>query len=281
MRPYRLFTQLYQTTLKTISDGVTDLASSIAFFICFSIFPFTLALLSAAGMWMDNDEVQHHLHKVLVSTVPKSAELIMAQVAALMQARGSMGIAGILALLWSASAGFGAISRAINRAQGKPSPHNYVVSRLSYFAMAMAVSALLLVVVAISGVVELLFANDQHLMAVLGLDYGTLSRIGFGLTTFGILVVVFALIYRSAPNETLSWRHIWPGAILAALFNEGAKFGFLWYLGHAAKLDMLFGSLTAIMTLLMWFYIVGIGLIAGFEFNLVLAADSGKKGAVR
>jgi membrane protein len=269
------FTQLlYRMVSKTIADGVTDLASSIAFFVCFGIFPFLLAVLSAIGWWIDSDDAQARFRQVLDNVFPASTDLILAQVDSIMQARGSMGVAGVLALLWSASSAFGAISRAINRAQGAPNPRNYVLSRLSYFLMAVVASLLVLVSLAISTATELLFANEQQLMSLLGFAVHDLSRVGARVTTFCIMLLVFALIYRAAPHQKLAWRHIWPGALLAAVFNEIANFCFIWYLGHASNMELVFGSLTSIMVLLMWFYISAIGLIVGFECNLVLADES-------
>jgi membrane protein len=266
---------LYRMVTKTIADGVTDLASSIAFFVCFGIFPLLLAVLSAIGWWMDSDDTQARFRQFLDSIFPAtSTDLILAQVESIMHARGSMGVAGVLALLWSASSAFGAISRAINRAQGAPNPRNYVLSRLSYFLMAVVATLLVLVSLAISIATELLFANEQQLMSLLGLAFHDLSRAGARVTTFGITLLVFALIYREAPHQKLAWRYVWPGALFAAVFNEIANFCFIWYLGHASNMELVFGSLTSIMVLLMWFYISAIGLIVGFECNLILADES-------
>lgn len=259
---------------KTIKDGVTDLASSIAFFICFGIFPFLLAVISAAAMWMDRGEVKAQFQRFLVNAIPQGTDAIMSQVEYVLAARGSMGVAGVVALLWSASSAFGAISRSLNRAQGMPKSRNYLISRIRYFLMAAAVSLLIIVSVAISGALEFMVANEQWLKSLLGVESSELNRAAVWATTFSIMVLAFMLIYRSAPYERLAWRHIWPGALLAAISNEAAKFGFLWYITHIAHFELVFGSLTGIMMFLLWLYIAGIALVVGFEFNLVLAGDS-------
>ena len=110
-------------------------------------------------------------------------------------------------------------------------------------------------------------------MALLNMDYRQLSRLAVLLSTFAIMFAVFALIYRVAPYQHLPWRFVWPGVLLAAVFNEVAKYCFIWYISHVGsmELQLAFGSLTAIMVLLMLFYVAGIGLVFGFEFNLALA----------
>ena len=263
---------LYRTVTRTIDDGVTDLASSIAFFVCFGVFPFLLAILSAAGWWMDQGDFRERFAQYLEAIIPANADLVLTQIEAIMQARGSMGVAGVVALLWSASAAFGAIMRALNRAQGAENPYPYVITRLRYFVMAVLSSLLVTCAVSVSAVSELLFTN-RELLVLVNLDYRQLSRIGIWLSTFGIMFAVFAMIYRVAPYQRLPWRFVWPGALLAAVFNEVAKFCFIWYIGHVSSMELVFGSLTAIMVLLMWFYVAGIGLVVGFEFNLVLAAE--------
>ncbi len=87
-------------------------------------------------------------------------------------------------------------------------------------------------------------------------------------TSFAILFLVFALIYRWAPTVEVTWKMVWPGALLAAVMTEIGKWVFLIYLDRVANLEAVFGSLSSIMVLLLWFYVSAMALIIGAEYNV-------------
>lgn len=263
----------YRSIRKAVADGIGDLAATIAYYVFFGIFPFLIAVLSWASLIMDSQEVQEAFSRYIDTALPSSAAFIEEQLGSLMRARGPMSIAGVIALLWSASSAFGAITRAFNRALGTTRAKPYLLARLDYMLMAIVASTLMAIAVTISCSVELLFASDKRLILAIGLEVEQITRVLAWLATYGLTVLVFGLIYKGAPYEKSPWRFVWPGALLAAACNELAKFGFIFYLGHTTRMELIFGSLTSIMILLMWLYITAIGLIAGFEFNVVLRRE--------
>jgi membrane protein len=262
---------LRRTVERAWSDGVKDLASSIAFFTFFGIFPFLLLVVAAAGYMLDSEQAQSHLYRMIEESFPVSGDLVRDNVTAVTRARGSATITGMVGLLWASSAAFGAITRAINRVMGAGKARSFVHAKLRYLVMAITVSLLLVVSVALSGIVELLITREPAWFTLLGLGSGTVTwTIGWS-TSLLILFLMFALIYKEAPAHPPRWRDVLPGAALAAVITEIGKIGFLTYLERVADFEALFGSLTSIMVLLLWLYLAAVALIVGIEYNMVRA----------
>ncbi len=261
------FDMLRRTVKRSIDDGIVDMASSIAFFAAFAIFPLLLAVIAGASLLLDSAQVAEQLERWAGEAFPASADLLRSTVEAVVRARGPMSIAALLGLLWSGSAGFGAITRTINRVVGSE-PRPYPLAKLRHLLMALAATALLLVSIGVSSAAALVTSKASWL-SHLGLQGDTLTRSTGWATSFAILFLVFTLIYRWAPTIEVTWRMVWPGALLAAVMTEIGKWGFLVYLSRIANLEAVFGGLSSIMVLLLWLYVSAIALVIGAEYNVV------------
>lgn len=268
MLPSSHLALLRRTAKKSAEDGVTDLASSIAFYAFFGTFPLILAVIAIAGSVLESAEAQEAVYKLVEEAMPGSAELVQKNVSAVVRARSSFGIAAVIGLLWSASAGFGAICRAINKAIGASPRHSVFKAKARYFLMAIATSVLLVASVTLTSVVEIV-APDTIWSEWLGLAADTVTRLKMWGTSLLLVFVVFLLLYRFAPTVETRWKDIWPGAVLAALITEVSKVGFVLYVNHVAHLEAVFGSLSSIMVLLLWLYVAAIALVVGAEYNVV------------
>jgi membrane protein len=94
-----------------------------------------------------------------------------------------------------------------------------------------------------------------------------LSRIAQYVVAFGTTVTVSALLYYYGPYRKQRWRYVWPGAILATLLWLGATSGFAWYAVHIARYNVMYGSVSASIALLVWMYVLAIVALIGCEFN--------------
>jgi len=259
------------TVQRSARDRVHDLASSIAFYMSFGIFPFLLLLVSAATFILGLEQVQDQLSRLVDETFPASSDLVRDSVQAVVRERGRMGIAGIVGLLWSASAAFGAITRAISRVEGTPRPRSFILARIRYLLTATIVLVLLVVSVTVASVVELLITTDRGWITIPGLENEVFLWVVGWITSFILMFAMFALIYKEAPTRPTRWRDVWPGALLAAVITEIGKVGFLGYVERVANLEAVFGSLTSIMVLLLWLFLAAMALLVGVEYNLVRA----------
>ncbi|MBV9075124.1 MAG: YihY/virulence factor BrkB family protein [Acidobacteria bacterium] len=83
-------------------------------------------------------------------------------------------------------------------------------------------------------------------------------------------VAVIAVIYHMAIPRTQSWRRVLPGAVLATVLWFVATVGFGWYVTNYANYAVIYGSLAAVIALLVWLYLVSIVVLVGAEFNALI-----------
>ena len=84
------------------------------------------------------------------------------------------------------------------------------------------------------------------------------------------LVLAFALIYYLAPNVKERFRFLTPGSAVAAALLVVASLGFSFYAGHFANYDATYGSIGAVIVLMLWLYIAGLVILVGSAINVLL-----------
>lgn len=253
---------LLRALQKSNEDHAKDMAASIAYFSFFSLFPLLVGVVAGASVFLDRGKIQARLDRMLSGEFPGSADFLRANVEALIDLRGAAGIASVVALLWSASKVFGALSRGINLALGIPKGTPFYLSRLRYFAMTVVVSLLLLCAVVASTALDVVL---QFAPAKLGLDGTALSAVGGHVASFVFIFATVLLVYVLVPYKRRPWRDLLPGALVAALLFEIGKALFVIYLNNISKLQAVYGSLTSVIVLLLWLYFSGRVLLFGAE----------------
>jgi membrane protein len=95
----------------------------------------------------------------------------------------------------------------------------------------------------------------------------------FGLLRYmvalGATVLVTGLLYYVGPNWPLQLRSVWPGALLATVLWLLATLGFAWYVRNIANYNVLYGSIGAVIALVVWMYLLAVIALFGCEFNAV------------
>ena len=258
---------LVQAIRKALEDQVSDLAAAIAFWAFFSIFPLLLGLMALAGFSLDVAEVQSRIYQLMTDLLPGSGDFIQQNLESVVRYRSSMGAIGILALLWTASKGLAAVTRAVNRALGATKTRSYVASKIRFFGMTIAVAVLAILSISLTVALEVLLKST--LLTRLGLDGIRIPRVQGWITSFVFVFIMVIVIYKITPYVETRWRQILPGALLATVAFEMSKAGFLIYLDWMTRWEAIYGSLTSILVLLLWLYIAALILICGVEYNFV------------
>jgi membrane protein len=83
-------------------------------------------------------------------------------------------------------------------------------------------------------------------------------------------IAVIALIYHHAVPRTQPWHSVMPGAMLATILWFSTTVGFRAYLQHFGNFATIYGSLGAVMALLVWMYLISLVVLVGAEFNALL-----------
>jgi len=247
---------------KSNQDHAKDMAASIAYFSFFSLFPLLVGVVAGASLFLDREEIESRLDRMLAGEFPGSADFLRTNIEALIDLRGAAGVASVLGLLWSASKMFGALSRGINLAFGDPKGHPFYLSKLRYFGMTIAVSLLLFVAVGASMAIDVVTTFG---LTAFGLDGTALASLGGHLASFVFIFATVSLLYKLVPYQRHAWREILPGALTAALLFEIGKAIFVLYLDNARSLEAVYGSLSSVIVLLLWLYFSSRILLFGAE----------------
>ena len=170
-------------TIRELSnDDATHMAAGVAFYAILSLFPMTLGLVALLSVFLDSSSVQTQLLAFFQDYLPGVNDALDTNINAGSSIGGFLGVLSFLGLFWSASAVFGAISRAVNRAWDVHQDRSFVVAKLRHIAMALGVGLLFLL--SVGATTSIQFLNRVDLPGV--------ARIGF-LENDGINIIARAL----------------------------------------------------------------------------------------
>ena len=252
--------QLYQIVVRTVqemgADDASHMAAGVAYYAILSLFPLLIGLIAIFGLIVPADTVIDFFDKNL----PGLADAITDNIDNIKGWRATFGIVGLLALLWSASAMFGAITRAVNRAWDVHEDRPFYVRKLHDIILALGTGLLFLLSLGASSIFSIFHELDLPFA-------NAASDIGARIFAVVLSFTVFMIVYKFTPNTKTYWKYIWPGAVLAAVLFEFGKTIFVLYLDRFANYDSVYGSLGSVIVVLVWIYISALILILGAEFS--------------
>ena len=251
-----VFVQTFQN-LK--AAHVSEAAAGMAYYMFFSLFPLLLAIVAVGGFFLKRDMVYNRAMDFVSEAMPVPQRIVDQNLQRVLELRGSVGIVGLISLLWSATGAFSVLSRHINRAWSQATTRNMLEQRLVALAIIGALIGLLLLSLASTTLVELLPRLQRLNISERegGSIYNrVLWKVLSRLIPLFFSFIMFLMLYRWVPNIEVPWKPALWGAVLASLAWELAKQGFAWYLSSGlAKYDLVYGSLGTVVALMFWIYI--------------------------
>jgi membrane protein len=254
--------------VKTGHDNVSLLAAGVAFYGFLSIVPLLGALVMTYGLIADPSTIADHM-KTVIALVPKdAAKLILDQLVSLVTTAASKkGIGLIIALLialYGATRASGAIMMSLNVIYEQPERRNIIKTTLISFVMIVGA-----VLVAITGI---LAASVLALVGKFLEVLGPLAAIGINVATWllaaTLACIAIAAAYRYGPSRhDAKWRWLTFGSMLATFLWLVATVGFGAYAASLGNYNATYGSLGAVVVLLMWLYVSAYAILLGAEFN--------------
>lgn len=260
-----------QNLWREIQDNnVPDGAAVLAFFFVLAVFPamiFVLSLLPSLSIPHLQEAILDLLHQVLPEQSAKLFEVTIRYVAS----RGSNGLLtfGLVFTLWSASSGVYAIMQQLNLICGYTERRPFWKARgiaillVLFFALLLIVSLSLAI---FGGVVQSWAASIIGWSRPLRMFFATLRWIILA----AALLLGLAVTYRFGPNVKGKLRYLSPGSVVAAILIALASIGFRFYVSRFGNYGATYGSLAAIIVLMLWIYLAGIALLVGWEINKIL-----------
>ncbi|MEE8517847.1 MAG: YihY/virulence factor BrkB family protein [Dehalococcoidia bacterium] len=245
-------------------DDGSHMAAGVAYYAVFSLFPLALGSIAVAGFFLGPEDVEQRaidfLEDQLAST--GSTDIVTGNIEALADARGAISVVAVIGLLWTARAVFGAIHRVLNRAWKVTERPHFLLYQLGQVAAAATVAVVFLVAV-IAGTAGTAIASQTDRLLGVDIPWGFL----FASSSFVVSTTVFLFIYRFVPDTHVRWRDAVPAALLASLLFEVSKAGFSFYLAGLSSLDLVYGSITTLVVLMLFLYVVATVLVFGAELS--------------
>jgi membrane protein len=251
-------------------DNLSVVAAGCAFYALFAVFPALSALIALYGLTADPASAERQFD-MLSSVLPQQAyEVVIDQIRRLAGASSQTlgwGLAFSLGLaLWSVGNLVQALFAALNLAYEEPERRSILRYYLSAFGFALlGIVAGVLMLIAIV-YVPLLFAYAGFSSA-----FAPLVKMLRWPILAVLVLISLSLLYRYGPcRRSAKWRWVFVGAMFATVFWLIASAGFSYYVSHFANYDRIYGSLGAVIVLLIWLYISFFIILIGAELNAQL-----------
>jgi membrane protein len=258
-------------------DGMLTVAAAMAYYFFFSLFPFLLFLLALASVLPFHGLEDWVLHYVAQFLPAEANQMLARTVRGILDApRSGLVSLGAVLALWTASSAFEAVIDGINRAYRVPDVRPWWRARLQAIGLTTALSAFLVLAFVAS-----IFGGLLAQLA--GRWFGPAAEIAVILLRWTVVIVVATLVVAAinyvAPATPKRWEWVTPGSALFTLGFAGFSAAFSYYVDRFSDYDATYGTLGAVIVLLLWMYALAVFLLLGAELN-ALFEQSATEGRV-
>ena len=263
--------QRIQRIIRQVNDDeIFGRAAQLSYYFLLALFPMLLVLINLLGfMAQRGTEFRSKLLSYLAAVMPSTAvALVRTTLDEISNASGGGKVSlGLLATLWAASNGMGAISQTLNTA--------YKIHESRPWWMVRLVSVLLTItlsVIIVAALAVVLYGGTIGEALAARFGFGALFSVLWLVLQWPIALIfvlaTFNLIYNFAPNlKSHQRKWITPGAFVAVALWLLISFGFRFYLRYFDSYSVTYGSLGAVIVLMLWFYLTGVAILIGGEVN--------------
>ncbi|PYP83452.1 MAG: YihY/virulence factor BrkB family protein [Candidatus Angelobacter sp. Gp1-AA117] len=261
-------------------DEVFTRSAALAYYFFTALIPMVFFMMSALGIFASHSEqVRTSLLNYFARVMPGDAfgliEKTLKEVTT--HSTGLKLILGLLLALWSGSGGMSSIMDALNRCYDVKDSRPYWKQKLISIALTVAISVLTIFALAIilyGGTIAGFVGAHTGLSDVTVMAWQVVQ---WPLALF-FVVFSFALMYYWSPDAEQEWVWITPGSLVGVAVWIGASLLFRVYLHFFNSYSKTYGSLGAVMVLLLWLYISGLAILLGGEINSEIEHAAAKRG---
>jgi membrane protein len=236
--------------LQNFSRTGTRQAAALAYYAIFSVFPLSLLLAVVVSTLLGPVAAQEQIASALLLFIPRDGvQLLVKNVTEAMQQGTSFTLFALAGLLWSALGLFSNITSSLDVIFMVPSRRSLWRQRLVALLMTIILVVLITSSFLTSAVLRLISAS------LLGQSSNWLN-VGTIFLPLGLNMVIFALLFRYIPSRRVHWDAVWTASIFGAVGWELAKAGFILYTTRVANFQFIYGSITTVIVLLLWAYLI-------------------------
>ncbi len=250
---------LRRVAIGAYEDNIPFLASALTFDALLAAVPFVLLLLAALGYLAQGGEAREDILRLFSQLTPSAspgqdnplapAEQLLAN---LVNSRAGLSLVGVPLFVWFSTRLFGAARAALNEVFDTRESRPWLAGK--GLDLLMVLAALVLVIV-------------NAVLTVILTSWPWFTRFVAGLTTFGLGVVLFFVVYTVAPSRKVPWDTALVASAVASLGFEVAKKLYGLYLAEFATVDRLISNanVIAVLLLVLWLYYTAIVFLIGGE----------------
>ena len=275
-----IFELVKEAFIEWQEDKVSLLAAALAYYTVFSITPLLVIAIAIAGAVFGENTAQNEILEQMNGLVGEQGAQVI-ETALKNADRPKVGsvasIISVIVLLVGASGVFAQLQQALNtvwNVKAKPNGGiwEFIRKRLLSFGMVLVIGFLLLVSLVMSAVLSGIGKLDINLP----MAFMPLWRLFNFAISFGLVSLLFALIYYYLPDAKVRWQDVWAGAIMTALLFTVGKFAIGLYLGRGS-LGSTYGAAGSLIVFLAWVFYSAQILLFGAEMTQVYARKYGRK----
>jgi membrane protein len=250
-------------------DNILGRAAELAYYFLLALFPMLIFLTSLVGFLPGLREA---IFMALGKFVPGEAMRLVSETISDVTRHRSGGLIsfGVLGAIWAASGGVTAVMGTLNAAYDAREERSFWKIRL--IAICLTVMLALLVV---GGTALVMFGDRFAVWFGERLGMGPSFTVIWGvihyLVGLALLFLGLELIYYFGPNVEQDWKWVTPGAVFAVVSMVVASLLFSLYLRFAPDYSATYGSLGAVIVLMLWLYLMGAVILIGGEVNAEIA----------
>lgn len=265
---------IWQTVQAAGEQRLPGLASEMAYNAMLSLFPAILAVLTAIGLFRPLKVTFEALTSQLSEVTPTDALWLIQSFATAVSASSDRGLFSLSfgLALWTASAALTAAMAALDQIHRIPRAQMRPFWQARVVAVGLTIGAILLLLSALS----LMFVSDIAVRNLAGhsgdfeLELLRLWR----LLTFPLVLIImsitFGFIYRYGPSRWHSGQPIMPGAVIAAILWASLSLLFRLYVRHFGNYNQVYGTVGAVIVLMLWLYLSSLVLLIGDQLNVTV-----------
>lgn len=281
MHPKKIWNLISKSAGMWVDDYAPSMGAALAFYALFSMAPLLIIVIAVAGLFFGPDAARGE---------------IVAQMQDLIGLEGALAVQGVLknanepaqsilatvvslvTLLVGATTVFAELQSDLDRIWRVPAVvtrsglWNLLRARLLSFGLVLGLVFLLLISLVVSALTAAFGKWSNGVLA----DWTiTLEVINFGVS-FGVTILIFAMIYKLMPRARIAWRDVWVGAMVTAFLFAIGKFLIGFYLSTFGVASS-FGAAGSLVVLLVWVYYSAQIFLLGAEFTWVYSHEYGSR----
>jgi membrane protein len=248
-------------------DNLTIVAAGVAFYAFLAIFPALMALLSIYGLAVDPQQAERQISQLSGMMPEQAFSVIKERVENLISTSGSTlgwGMAlGILISLWSANAGTKSLFKGMDIAYETKNNRGFIKQN----ALTLVFTFGAIITLLLSMALIVIFPAIVNTFGLPGNIESLISWLRWPLLA-AIVILVISLIYKYAPDRrTPNFKWVLVGASLATILWLIASLGFSFYVSNFGNYGEMYGSISAVVILLLWLFLTSFIILLGAEVN--------------